>query len=213
MYLIKTPKVVRKLFPTYLWNKSRKKPYVYLTFDDGPIPNVTPWVLDCLEEYGMKGTFFCVGDNVRKHMPIYERIIAEGHAVGNHSYSHKSGWSTEVDAYLDDVQLCSSFVESNLYRPPYGRLKPQQAEAIRQKYKIVMWDILSGDFDANISAEQCLNNITSHVKPGSIIVMHDNVKSFDKLKLVLPQLCEHLTENGLKSRQLKYDGKAEMAVS
>lgn len=212
MYIIKTPKLVRKLFPTYLWNKSRRKPFVYLTFDDGPIPEVTPWVLDCLDNYGMKGTFFCVGDNVRKHSSIYQRILNEDHSVGNHSYSHKSGWSTEVESYLNDVKLCSSFVDSNLFRPPYGRLKPQQAESLREKYQIVMWDILSGDFDANISAQQCLHNITNYLKPGSIVVMHDNLKSFEKLKFVLPRLCEHLISNGLKSRQLSYESQVEMVM-
>lgn len=204
MYIIKTPKLIKKLFPNYIWNKSRKKPFVYFTFDDGPIPEVTPWVLDTLKAYDMHGTFFCVGDNVRKHSSIYDRIINEGHSVGNHSYSHKSGWSTEAEKYLDDVELCGSFVQSNLYRPPYGRLRPQQAEAIRDQYKIVMWDILSGDFDQKITAEQCYQNVIQHLKPGSIIVFHDNIKSFKTLKEVLPKVIEYCIAQGLVSKALKY---------
>ena len=214
MYIIKTPKLIRKLFPNYLWNKSRKKPFVYFTFDDGPIPEVTPWVLDTLRRYDMHGTFFCVGDNVRKHSQIYNRLIEEGHSVGNHSYSHKSGWSTDAEKYLDDVELCGSFVQSNLYRPPYGRLRRQQAEAIRDQYKIVMWDILSGDFDQNISAEQCYQNVIQNLKPGSIIVFHDNVKSFKTLKEVLPRVIEYCISQGLTSKALKYNSvEKELAIA
>ncbi len=214
MYIIKTPKLIRKLFPNYLWNKSRKKPYVYFTFDDGPIPEITPWVLDTLKSYDMHGTFFCVGDNVRKHSKIYNRLIAEGHSVGNHSYSHKSGWGSDVDKYLDDVELCGSFVQSDLYRPPYGRLKPQQAEAIRHQYQIVMWDILSGDFDPNITAEQCYQNVIQNLKPGSIVVFHDNVKSFDTLKEVLPRVIEYCQSKGLSSKALKYNSvQKELATA
>lgn len=214
MYIIKTPKLIRKLFPNYLWNKTRKKPNVYFTFDDGPIPEVTPWVLDTLKAYDMHGTFFCVGDNVRKHSEIYNRLISEGHSVGNHSYSHKSGWSTEAEKYLDDVQLCNSFVQSNLYRPPYGRLKPQQAEALRDQYKIVMWDVLSGDFDQNITAEQCYQNVIQNLKPGSIIVFHDNVKSFKTLKSVLPRVLEYCLSQGLTSKALKYESvQKELAIA
>lgn len=202
MYIIKTPKLIRKLFPNYIWNKSRKKPYVYFTFDDGPIPVVTPWVLDLLAEHSMSGTFFCVGDNVRKHPHIYDRLIDEGHSVGNHSYSHKSGWSTELEDYLDDVELCNSFVGSDLFRPPYGRLKPQQAQAIRSNYKIVMWDVLSGDFDPHITPEQCYQNVIQHIKPGSIIVFHDNLKSFATLKAVLPRIIKYCKKIGLQSKAI-----------
>ena len=214
MYIIKTPKVIRKLFPNYLWNKSRKKPYVYFTFDDGPIPKVTPWVLDTLKSYNMHGTFFCVGDNVRKHSKIYNRLIAEGHSIGNHSYSHKSGWGSDVEKYLDDVELCSSFVQSDLYRPPYGRLKPLQAKAIRDQYQIVMWDVLSGDFDQNITTEQCYQNVIQNLKPGSIIVFHDNIKSFVTLKEVLPRVMEYCQSRGLSSKGIKYNSvKKELEIA
>lgn len=214
MYIIKTPKLIRKLFPNYLWNKSRKKPYVYFTFDDGPIPEVTPWVLDTLKAYDMQGTFFCVGDNVRKHSNIYNRLVTEGHSVGNHSYSHKSGWSSDVENYLDDVELCGSFVQSDLYRPPYGRLKPQQAEAIRHQYQIVMWDVLSGDFDQNITSEQCYQNVIQNLKPGSIVVFHDNIKSFETLKEVLPRVMEYCQSQGLSSKAIKYNSvKKELAIA
>jgi len=212
MYIIKTPKLIRKLFPNYTWNKSRKKPYVYITFDDGPIPSVTPWVLDALDWYDMKATFFCVGDNVRKHGIIYDRILYQGHSVGNHSYSHKSGWSSDLDGYLNDIELCGSFVRSNLYRPPYGRLKPQQAHAIREDYKIIMWDILSGDFDPNINAEQCYQNVIQNIKPGSIIVFHDNIKSFETLKVVLPRVLQYCKDNGLESKALKNNLAAEHSL-
>lgn len=213
MYIIKTPRLVKKLFPTYLWNKSRSMPNVYITFDDGPIPVVTPYILDLLAKHDMQGTFFCVGDNVRKHPMIYDRLISEGHTVGNHSYSHLSGWSSEVEDYLNDIALCSSFVESNLFRPPYGRLKPQQAQSLRGKYKIVMWDILSGDFDINISAEQCYQNVIQNIKAGSIIVFHDNIKSFSTLKEVLPRVIQYCIDQGWTSRALANGVKSEMSLS
>ena len=153
----------------------------------------------------MHGTFFCVGDNVRKHSKIYNRLIAEGHSVGNHSYSHKSGCGSDVEKYLDDVELCSSFVQSDLYRPPYGRLKPLQAKAIRDQYQIVMWDVLSGDFDQNITTEQCYQNVIQNLKPVSIIVFHDNIKSFVTLKEVLPRVMEYCQSRGLSSNGIKYN--------
>ncbi len=203
MYLVKTPSIVKNLFSDHVWDIPTDEQCVYLTFDDGPIPEVTPWVLDLLEEYGFKGTFFCVGENIQKNPDIYQRILDEGHSIGNHTYNHLNGWVTDKSDYLDNIQKWDDIAESNLFRPPYGKLKPMQAVAIKQEKTIVMWDILSGDFDATITAEQCLNNVISNFKEGSIIVFHDNVKSFDKLKVVLPAFCELLAARGWHSDKVE----------
>jgi peptidoglycan-N-acetylglucosamine deacetylase len=199
MYLVKTPNIVKNILSDHIWDIPTDEKRVYLTFDDGPIPVVTPWVLDLLDQYGFKATFFCVGENIQKNAAIYQRILDEGHNVGNHTYNHLNGWVTDKTDYLDNIQKWDNIADSKLFRPPYGKLKPTQAIAIKQEKTIVMWDILSGDFDANITAEQCLDNVISNFKEGSIIVFHDNIKAFDKLKIVLPAFFELLAERGWKS--------------
>ena len=197
MYLTKTPKFIQSLFPSFTWRgKEEKEKILYLTFDDGPIPEVTPWVLQELKKYDAKATFFCVGDNVRKHEQIFQQIISEGHSVGNHTYHHLSGWRTDNVPYFHDIRKCASLVKSDLFRPPYGRIKPKQTQFLSRHYKIVMWDVLSGDFDENISAEDCLNNVLKAVVPGSIVVFHDSIKANDKLRIVLPQVLKHYFMEG-----------------
>ena len=200
-YLVKTPKLVQWLFPRRVWAFSRKKPNIYLTFDDGPIPEVTPWVLELLKQYNAKATFFCIGDNIRKHPEIFQAIIAEGHSMGNHTFHHLKGTETTTHIYLEDIALVEREVHTlnlkisnqqptvhNLFRPPYGKMTSAQAKEVTQKgYKIVMWDVLSADFDMKISASTCLENVLNNIKPGSIVVFHDSLKAEKNLRYVLPK--------------------------
>ncbi len=169
---------------------------LYLTFDDGPIAEVTPWVLDQLAEYNAKATFFCVGENVLRHPEIIEQMIAEGHTAANHTQNHLSGWASENVPYFHNVRKCAQLVDSDLFRPPYGRMKPRQAQFLLRHYRIVMWDVLSADFDPNISEEQCLNNVLKNTNEGSIIVMHDSLKAQKNMRYTLPRMLEHFSSLG-----------------
>jgi peptidoglycan/xylan/chitin deacetylase (PgdA/CDA1 family) len=196
MYLTKTPTFIQSLFPDYIWRLTTSERVLYLTFDDGPIPVVTEWVLDQLSYYDAKATFFCVGENVQHHANVYQRILSEGHAVGNHTYNHKNGWRTDKMQYLDNIAQCAKQVKSQLFRPPYGRLKTNQAKQIKQEYKVVMWDVLTGDFDPRIDAEKCYQNILKNTKPGSILVFHDSLKAEATLTKVLPRVLKHYCDLG-----------------
>ncbi len=202
MYLTKTPAFIQSLFPDYIWRLPTSEPILYLTFDDGPIPDVTEWVLDQLSHFDAKATFFCVGENVQRHPDVYQRILSEGHAVGNHTHHHKNGWQTDKMQYLDNIAQCAKHVDSPLFRPPYGRLKPNQAKQIKQKYKVVMWDVLTGDFDPTIDAEECYHNILKSTKPGSILVFHDSIKAEATLKKVLPRVLKYYSELGYTFKAL-----------
>jgi len=169
---------------------------VYLTFDDGPIPEVTPWVLDELDKYGAKATFFCVGQNVEKYGDIFHQLKSQGHTIGSHTYNHISGWASDNLDYMLNVRKASKICESNIFRPPYGKIRPSQTRFLKHHYRIVMWDVLSGDFDPNISAEQCLQNVLKNTIAGSIVVFHDSIKSFEKLKFVLPRVLNYYSEQG-----------------
>lgn len=203
MYLIKTPQFIQNLFPNFTWRIPTDEKEIYLTFDDGPIPEVTPWVLEQLAQFDAKATFFCVGDNIQKHPEVFKQIKKQGHSVGNHTFNHLNGWISDNIPYFHNVRHCASLTQSELFRPPYGRLKPKQAQFLQRHYRIVMWDVLSGDFDPNISKEQCLENVISNVHRGSIVVFHDSVKAFDKLEYVLPRVLEHFAERGYRFEPLK----------
>ncbi len=169
---------------------------MFLTFDDGPVPEVTPWVLDLLDEYNAKATFFCVGENIEKNPDIFEKVVNGGHAIGNHTYNHLSGWVTDRLPYFLNIRKCAQLVKSELFRPPYGKLRPSQVQFLQRHYKIVMWDVLSADFDADISGEQCAKNVLRSVKPGSIVVFHDSLKAEKNLKHALPIVLERLAGEG-----------------
>ena len=202
MYLVHTPQYVQALFPGFIWKMSGNRKEIYLTFDDGPIPEVTPWVLELLRRYDAQATFFCVGDNVRKHPEIYERVIAEGHTVGNHTLNHLSGWSTENITYFHNIRHCARMVHSGLFRPPYGKLKPSQVQFLQRHYRIIMWDVLSGDFDRDIKPEDCAQNVIQHAGPGSIVVFHDSIKAETNLRHALPLVLAHFTQEGYSFRAL-----------
>lgn len=198
MFFVKTPILLMKLFPELIWRfKGKEKEdqnHVYLTFDDGPTPGVTTWVLDTLRQYEAKGTFFCLGKNVEKHKDIYKQIIEEGHAVGNHTYSHLKGWQMDNTEYFNDIELAGNFITSNLFRPPYGRFKTSQIKYLADNYQIVMWDVLSQDYSQTISPDKVLTNVLENVRAGSIVVFHDSVKAEPKLNYVLPRLLDSLSE-------------------
>lgn len=208
MYLIKTPQFIQNLFPNFTWRIPTEEKVLYLTFDDGPIPEVTPWVMEQLEKFRAKATFFCVGDNIRKYPNVFEQVLAAGHAVGNHTFNHLNGWATENIPYFHNVRHGASMVHSMLFRPPYGHLKPKQAQFLQRHYRIVMWDVLSGDFDPAISGEQCLHNVVDNAQRGSIIVFHDSIKAEEKLRYTLPLVLEHFAERGYRFEAL--DGNAQL---
>jgi len=191
MYLVKTPKLIQALMPAYTWKIHTSEKVLHLTFDDGPIPEVTPWVLDTLAAYKAKATFFCVGENVARHPELYDRLLAEGHTTGNHTFRHLNGWETDNLPYFHDIRHCAHLVKSQLFRPPYGKITPAQRLFLERHYRIVMWDVLSGDFDPDLSREQCLLNVPEHARCGSIVVMHDSVKATEKLRFILPAVLQH----------------------
>jgi peptidoglycan-N-acetylglucosamine deacetylase len=169
---------------------------IFFTFDDGPIPEVTPWVLEQLKTYNAKATFFCIGDNVEKHSGIYDDVIAAGHSIGNHTFHHLNGWQTSVKNYVEDVNKCSEIVNSNLFRPPYGKITRSQIRTLIPHYKIIMWDILSRDFDKTLNVDKGFEYIKKHIKPGSVIVFHDSLKAWPRLKELLPRTLEFCKNEG-----------------
>jgi peptidoglycan/xylan/chitin deacetylase (PgdA/CDA1 family) len=200
-YLVKTPLLLKKIYPSYLWSVNTKDKILYLTFDDGPHPEITPFVLRELKRYGALATFFCIGKNVVAHPAIYKRIQDEGHTVGNHTYHHLNGWKTENEIYLKDIAEAAKVIDGSLFRPCYGRITRFQAKNLKpvmngKEPTIVMWDVLSGDFDIDCTPLQCLANVVFASVPGSIIVFHDSEKAFPKLEYTLPRMLNHFSEKG-----------------
>lgn len=196
MYLVKPPLFLKWYYNRLTWNRSRKQKTLYLTFDDGPIPEITPFVLDTLKSFGVKATFFCVGENAHKNQALYRRISEEGHRVGNHTYNHLKGWRQDDNTYLQNIEKCRNIVRSDLFRPPYGRIKKSQAKELQNAYEIIMWDVLSGDFDLKISPEQCLENVIQYSRNGSIIVFHDNIKAIPRITYALPKAISYFLKKG-----------------
>jgi len=199
MYLFKTPSLLKKLYPQLIWDMKQVKPSIFLTFDDGPIPIVTPFVLNILKQYNAKATFFCIGDNVRKHPDIFEQVKADGHAIGNHTYNHLKGWKTDDQDYLKNTLKADELLHTKLFRPPYGRIKREQIKLLKNAMpgiKLVMWDVLSGDFDINLQPQQCLTKVLKYTGNGSIVVFHDSLKAFNRLEYVLPKAMEVWSKAG-----------------
>lgn len=225
-FWVKTNRLIKTIFPNYVWDIPNNANKVYLTFDDGPTPEITEWTLAQLTLYNAKATFFCIGDNVRKFPELFQKVINEGHSIGNHTFNHLNGWNTSNELYLKNVGLCNTELtakysvfsdqysskndckpntehsnlttdHSRLFRPPYGKIKPFQSRILRKSgYKIIMWDVISYDFDATVSQEECLENVLKNVQSGSIIVFHDSKKAYPNLEFVLPRTLQFLTEKG-----------------
>ena len=203
------PRFIQRLYPERIWAFSRSSNSVFLTFDDGPIPEVTPWVLDELKKHNAKATFFCIGENVQKHPEIFQRILSEGHSVGNHTFKHLNGWKTATSEYIENIEKAkkqmhnSEFKIQNsrlLFRPPYGKITSKQAKTLQKKgFKIVMWDIISYDYDTNVSEEKCLQNVLKNIRSGSVVVFHDSLKAEKNLRYVFPKVLEFLNENKLSA--------------
>ncbi|RVT98204.1 polysaccharide deacetylase family protein [Mucilaginibacter limnophilus] len=190
MYLVKTPWWLKMLYPTLTWDVPATNKRIYLTFDDGPIPIVTPFVLNILKQYHAKATFFCIGNNVENHQDIFNEVKNAGHAIGNHTYNHLRGWNTDDDIYTENYFKTDKLLDTPLFRPPYGRIKRsqiKQLKAARPDINIIMWSVLSGDFDMTLKPELCLKNVMKYTKPGSIVVFHDSKKAFNRLEYVLPR--------------------------
>jgi len=208
VYLHKTPAIASKLFPNMRWSVPTKHNEIFLTFDDGPIPELTPWVLDVLDEFDAKATFFCVGENVKKYRTIAADLFARGHVIGNHTQHHLNGARTKTNTYLNDVKKCQNTingiapVQPKLFRPPYGKFKTSQMRILRQEFNIIMWSVLSGDFDLKLSPEKCLSKTISASKAGSIVVFHDNVKAEKNLRVALPGFLQHFKSLGFKFKAL-----------
>ena len=196
---IKPPKFVRRLMPDLIWEIEDEQG-VFLTFDDGPTPGVTEWILAMLERYDAKATFFVLGKNVEMYPDLYQKILDAGHKVGNQTYSHQKGWTMSLERYLEDIDFAGDIVHSELFRPPYARVTPAQMKAVAKRYKVVMWDIVSRDYNRALSPEGCLRNVTKYLAPGSIVVFHDSEKAFKNMSYALPRTLEFIREKGLKCK-------------
>lgn len=188
--------------PDLIW-EIEDKSSVFLTFDDGPTVEHTQWILDTLAKYDAKATFFCLGKNVEAHPEIYQRILDEGHSVGNHTYSHQKGWEMDVESYVEYVDKAAEWIESDLFRPPYARIKPSQARALAKRYKLIMWDIISRDYNRQLSPETCLRNVLPYIEGGSIIVFHDSVKAGPNMRYALPRTLEEIARRGLRCARIE----------
>jgi peptidoglycan-N-acetylglucosamine deacetylase len=206
-YFVKTPGWLKRIYDSYIWSIPVNDKILYLTFDDGPHPEATPFVLKELKKHNALATFFCIGKNVVSYPAIYKQLINEGHSVGNHTYNHLNGWKTSNDDYLKDIALASHEIDSELFRPPYGRITSFQAKNLRsamkgKEPKVIMWDVLSGDFDIDCTPQQCLANVVLATVSGSIIIFHDSEKAFPKLAYTLPRILNYFSEKGYLFKSL-----------
>ena len=197
--IIEQPAVyLRWLYPRALWRMDHREKVVYLTFDDGPIPESTPFILEMLKRYDIKATFFMVGDNVRKHTELYKRVLDEGHQVGNHTHNHISGFRHSLRDYSYNVEKANAYIRSHLFRPPHGWMRLAQYALLSRKYKVVMWDVVTRDYSKWMTAQDVVNNVKRYTRPGSIITFHDSLKSIEKLRTALPASIEWLQQQGYR---------------
>lgn len=193
-YLTTLPKIVRPLAKDFIWSLPSETPSIFLTFDDGPIPEVTPKVCEILKQFNAKATFFCVGENVKKYPLELKKLIDEDHSVGNHTFNHLNGWKVDNKSYFKNIIQAKEYIDSSLFRPPYGKITRSQSKVIKEKYSIVMWDVLSGDFDSKVTWEKCVKNVVSNAKQGSIVVFHDSLKAADTMLKALPIILQHFAD-------------------
>lgn len=201
-YFYKSKRWMNLLYPSVLWKIKTKQKELFITFDDGPDPEITPWVMEVLNQYNAKGTFFCLGKNVEAHPEIYNDLIRLGHLTGNHTYSHENGWEVSNNEYYSSVKKCANVFGSLFFRPPYGKIKSTQLQKLKKEYTIVLWSVLSGDYDKSTSANYCLDFLLKHCKAGDIIVFHDSQKAKEKLKAILPHFLESMQARGFVFSQL-----------
>lgn len=203
MYFVKAPSLLKKIYPEELIWKKETSDTVYLTFDDGPHPFATQFALNELAKYDAKATFFCIGKNVANHPDIYAQILMAGHKVGNHTHTHLNGWKNKTDIYIQSIREANQLIQSDLFRPPYGRIRKNQAKEItRLGYSIIMWDVLCGDFDTKITPEKCWENIEQNIEPGSIIVFHDSSKAWERMQYALTHTLAFCQKQGWKMKTL-----------
>ena len=201
MFIEQPPQIIRYLYPSAIWRMDKDKKAVYLTFDDGPIPRVTPWVLDVLDKYGIKATFFMVGDNIRKHPDEFRMVVERGHRIGNHTFNHIRGLSYDINSYLENTdKACRMMMNTDLFRPPHGYMSPKQYAELKKRYKIIMWDLVTRDYNRKFTGEQILQKVKKYARNGSIITFHDSIKSEENLKYALPKAIEWLKEQGYEFR-------------
>jgi peptidoglycan-N-acetylglucosamine deacetylase len=196
MFIEQLPKVVRSIYKGVLWRKDPLVKKIYLTFDDGPIPDVTPWVLDVLDAYGIKATFFCVGENVVRYPELYQSILERGHRTGNHTFNHVRGLFRNSEKYLANIELAGKYIDSNLFRPPHGDMKWSQLRKLRKQYQVVQWDVISRDYNPDLKPEEVLEIVKRYTRNGSIIVFHDSIKAEGNMRYAMPKAVEYLLKNG-----------------
>lgn len=210
---VKIPIIIKRLFPKYIWEKTFSNKTLYLTFDDGPTPEITEWTLNTLKQFNAKATFFCIGDNVKKYPDILHKINQEGHSIGNHTFNHINGWSNKTNSYVNNTEKAQNTLEKELgleyfstkklFRPPYGKIKNKQArQLIKKGYQIVMWSVISYDWNINLSGKDCLNNVLKHTKDGNIIVFHDSLKAKKNLQYTLPKVLSYYSDRGYSFKSL-----------
>jgi peptidoglycan-N-acetylglucosamine deacetylase len=208
MYLVKLPKWIRFIYPNRITRIPTNEKVIYLTFDDGPNEKTTRFILDTLKRYSAKATFFCIGKNVDRLPELYQNILDDGHAVGNHTQHHLNGWKAVPETYIDDIALATQKINSTLFRPPYGRITKAEEKLLNRKFpniEIVMWSVLSGDFDTNISGEKCYQNIVQKTGRGDIIVLHDSDKAQERMEYALPKVLDHFSKKGFEFKSLPID--------
>jgi peptidoglycan/xylan/chitin deacetylase (PgdA/CDA1 family) len=205
-YLVKTPGWLKRIYRDCIWQIPTKEKIIYLTFDDGPHPVATSFVLEQLKAYNASATFFCIGKNVVEYPEVYQQVINDHHAVGNHTYHHLNGWKTKDDKYMEDIEMAKKYIDSNLFRPPYGKITKFQLKLLaKEKFKLtaVLWTVLSGDFDQSISKERCLQNVIGNTGNGSIVVFHDSEKAYEKLQFTLPRILQYFSDKGYQFEKIK----------
>lgn len=193
-YVARYPAFLRMFFPSLVFRMDTGRKAIYLSFDDGPMPEATSMVLQILAEFDAKATFFCLGKNVEKYPELFKQIEESGHEVGNHTYDHLNGWKTSCKEYFKNIEKADGLIGNTLFRPPYGKITPAQIRLLKKKYRIIMWDVIAGDFDPDTNSDQCVKNVLKNIRPGSIIVFHDTLKAMEKLSKALPVVLKELKE-------------------